>query len=67
MQFYGELAAGVPLDIPVVKLSDYFARQIPVSVNGRKLALRGEIVRPFRRITQSMLNDETSAFIELVQ
>jgi hypothetical protein len=67
MQFYGDLAVDVPLDIPVVKLSSYFAESIPVTINGKIQALSGEVIKPFRHITQSMLNDETSAFIELVQ
>lgn len=67
MQFYGELAGGVPLNIPVLKRDSYFAAEIPVRVNGARQALRGEIVRPFRHITQQMLNDHTRLFIELVQ
>lgn len=67
MQFYGDLAADVPLSVPVSPLSSYFAHEIPVRINGRMLALRGEIVRPFRHITQEMLNDQTRLFIELVQ
>jgi hypothetical protein len=67
MQFYGELAVGVPLSIPVVKQDDYFARHIPVTIDGKLTSLSGDIVRPFRRITQSMLTDETRYFIELVQ
>lgn len=67
MQFYGDLAAGVPLSIPVVKLDSYFAEHIPVTVHGRRQALKGETVRPFRRVSQDMLTDETRAFIELVQ
>ncbi|HEU0266739.1 MAG TPA: hypothetical protein VFQ70_03870 [Candidatus Saccharimonadaceae bacterium] len=67
MQFYGELAAGVPLSIPVSPLSSYFAVEIPVRASGRLLALHGEVVRPFRHITQEMLNDQTRLFIELVQ
>lgn len=67
MQFYGDLADNVPLNIPVVRLDSYFSDYVTVNVNGRSTALRGEIVRPFRRVTQSMLTDETRAFIELVQ
>lgn len=67
MQFYGDLATGVPLSIPVSPLSSYFAHEIPVRVSGKLLALRGEIVRPFRHVTQEMLNDQTRLFIELVQ
>lgn len=67
MQFYGELAREVPLSIPIVRHDDYFAHEIPVRVSGRKLGLRGEIVRPFRHITQEMLTDQTRLFIELVQ
>lgn len=67
MQFYGELAAGVPLSIPVLRLDSYFASEIPVTINSRQQALRGEVVRPFRHVTQEMLNDHTKLFIELVQ
>lgn len=67
VQFYGALAEGVPLHIPVAKLDSYFDEHIPVTVNGRRQALRGEVVRPFRRISQIILTDETRAFIEFVQ
>lgn len=67
MQFYGDLATNVPLSIPIIKRGGYFATEVAVSVNGRKLGLRGEIMRPFRHITQAMLNDQTRHFIELVQ
>jgi hypothetical protein len=67
MQFYGDLAADVPLHIPVVRKNGYFADNIPVTINGKSAALRGEVIRPFRQITQAMLTDETRAFIELVQ
>lgn len=67
MRFYGDLAAGVPLHVPITFKGGYFADNIPVSINGRLSALKGEIVRPFRRITQDMLTLETRAFIELVQ
>lgn len=67
MKFYGELASDTPLNIPVAFKGGYFADNIPVTVNGRMSALKGEIVRPFRRITQDMLTTETRAFIELVQ
>lgn len=67
MKFYGDLATNVPLSIPIIRRDSYFADNIPVTINGKTSALRGEIVRPFRRITQTMLTDETRAFIELVQ
>ncbi len=67
MQFYGDLAYGIPLSIPVIRHDGYFAAEIPVRVGTRQLALRGEIVRPFRHVTQEMLNDQTRLFIELVQ
>lgn len=67
MQFYGDLAKDVPLNIPVSRLDSYFSSEIPVRINGRQTALRGEIVRPFRKVTQAMLVDETRTFIELVQ
>ena len=67
MQFYGDLAKDVPLSIPVSRLDSYFSSEIPVRINGRRAALRGEIVRPFRKVSQAMLIDETRAFIELVQ
>lgn len=67
MQFYGDLARGVPLHIPVLRLDSYFASEIPVRIGGARQALRGEIVRPFRHVTQEMLTDHTRLFIELVQ
>jgi hypothetical protein len=67
MQFYGDLAKSVPLNIPVSRLDSYFSSEIPVRINGRQAALRGEIVRPFRKVSQAMLVDETRTFIELVQ
>lgn len=67
MQFYGELARGVPLSVPVLRRDSYFAIDIPVRVDGARQVLRGEIVRPFRRVTQEMLRDQTRQFIELVQ
>lgn len=67
MQFYGELAASVPLHIPILRLDSYFADEIPVRINGKPQALRGEIFKPFRHVTQEMLNDHTRLFIELVQ
>ncbi len=67
MQFYGDLAAGIPLSIPVLRLDSYFASEVIVRVNDKPQALRGEIVRPFRHVTQEMLNDHTKLFIELVQ
>jgi hypothetical protein len=67
MQFYGDLAADVPLNIPVLRRDSYFSEHIPVTIHGRTLGLRGEIIRPFRRVTQAMLTDETRLFIELVQ
>lgn len=67
MQFYGDLAKDVPLSIPVVRRDSYFSREIPVRINGKRPALRGEIFRPFRHVTQEMLTDQTRLFIELVQ
>jgi hypothetical protein len=67
MQFYGDLAQDVPLSIPVLRHDSYFASEISVRVGGKRQALRGEIVRPFRHVTQEILNDHTRLFIELVQ
>lgn len=67
MEFYGDLAAGVPLHVTVLRQDGYFAAEIPVRVNGKRQGLRGEIHRPFRHVTQEMLNDHTRLFIELVQ
>ncbi len=67
MQFYGDLATGVPLKIPILRKDGYFAHEIPVRINGQSAPLRGEIVRPFRHVNQEMLNDHTRLFIELVQ
>ncbi len=67
MEFYGDLAAGVPLHITVIRHDSYFGTEIPVTVNGKRKGLSGEIYRPFRHVTQEMLNDHTRLFIELVQ
>lgn len=67
MEFYGDLAAGVPLSVPILRVDSYFAVPVPVRVNGHLQSLRGEVVRPFRHVTQEMLNDHTRLFIELVQ
>ena len=67
MQFYGEFAKNIPLHIAVVRHDSYFPSEIPVRVDGRYTSLRGEVVRPFRRVTQQMLTDHTRLFIELVQ
>lgn len=67
MQFHGESASGVPLSIPVTPYSSYFNHEIPVRAHGKIAALRGEIVRPFRHVTQEMLCDQTRLFIELIQ
>lgn len=67
MQFYGELARDVPLSIPILRRDSYFASEIPVRIGGKRQAISGEIVRPFRHVTQEMLTDHTRLFIELVQ
>lgn len=67
MQFYGALAMGVPLKIPVVKTDSYFDTAVPVTWGGKRISLRGQVIGPWRAVTQSMLTDETRAFIELVQ
>jgi len=67
MQFCGELAKNVPLNIPVIRRDSYFMHEVPVRVRGKIAPLRGEIVRPFRHVTQEMLTDHTRLFIELVQ
>lgn len=67
MHFYGEFAASVPLSVPIVRHDTYFAEPIAVTVSGKRQALRGDVVRPFRCVTQAMLTDETRLFIELVQ
>jgi hypothetical protein len=67
MQFYGEYAAGVPLDIPVVRGDSYFAYEIPVRVNGKLAALKGQVMRTLGQTNQEMLNDRTRIFIDLVQ
>ena len=61
------MARSVPLSIPVLRRDSYFCNEIPVRVSGKLQALRGEVVRPFRHVTQQMLNDHTRLFIELVQ
>lgn len=67
MQFYGEYAIGVPLEIPVVRGDSYFPYEIPVKVNGKVLALRGQVMKTLGQINQEMLNDQTRMFIDLVQ
>lgn len=67
MTFYGDHTKLVPLSIPVRKLDSYTPYEIAVSINGKKLGLRGEIVTPFRQATQEELTDETREFIEKVQ
>lgn len=67
MQFYGDLASNVPLRIPVLRLDSYFATEIPVRIGGKRPSFHGEVVRPFRRVNQEMLIDQTRLFIELVQ
>lgn len=67
MRFYGELAKDVPLSLTVLRLDSYFPAEIPVRTAGRAMSLRGEVVRPFRRVSQEMLTDHTRLFIELVQ
>lgn len=67
MQFYGEYAAGVPLAIPVRRGDSYFPYEIPVTVNGKRRALKGRIVKTLGQTTQEMINDSTKQFIDLVQ
>lgn len=67
MEFYGALADGVPLSVPVLRADGYFATEVQVQINGKLRPLRGEVVKPFRHVTQAMLNDHTRLFIELVQ
>lgn len=67
MTFYGEDAQDTPLSIPVLRLDSYKPYEIQVKVKGKALALRGEIVTPFRQATQEEITDETRAFIERVQ
>lgn len=67
MTFYGDHTKLVPLSIPIRKLDSYTPYEIPVSINGKTIGLRGEIVTPFRQATQEELTDETREFIEKVQ
>lgn len=67
MTFYGEFAVGVPLTIPVVKIDSYFTTPVIVTSGGKKLSIRGQVVGPWRAVTQAMLTDETRTFIELIQ
>ena len=67
MQFYGDYAIGVPLDIPVTRKDSYFPYEIPVRINGQLSALRGHIVKTLGQTNQEMINDRTRMFIDLVQ
>ena len=67
MQFYGDAAAGVPLEIPVVRQDSYFPYEISVRVNGKRKALKGHVLKTLGQTTQEMLNDQTRLFIDLVQ
>lgn len=67
MHFYGAYAEGVPLEIPVTRGDSYFPYEIPVRVNGKRIALKGHVVRTLGQTTQEMLNDSTRRFIDLVQ
>ncbi|MDB5183658.1 MAG: hypothetical protein JWO07_339 [Candidatus Saccharibacteria bacterium] len=67
MQFYGKYAEGVPLSIPVRRIDSYHPYEIPVRVNGKQKALKGQIVRTLGQTTQEMLNDRTRMFIDYVQ
>lgn len=67
MTFYGELAEGVSLEIPVQYLGEYKPYEVQVKSNGKLLAIKGEIVTPFRQATQEEITLETREFIEHVQ
>ena len=67
MTFYGADALDTPLAIPVKRLDSYKPYEIQVKIEGRALALKGEIVTPFRQATQEEILDETREFIERVQ
>ena len=67
MQFYGDYAIGVPLDIPVTRKDSYFPYEIPVRINGQLSALRGHIVKTLGQTNPEMINDRTRMFIDLVQ
>lgn len=67
MTFWGDHTKEIPLSIPVYKQDSFKPYEIPVRLNGKTLALRGEIVTPFRQATQDEINEETRIFIEHVQ
>ena len=67
MQFYGAYAEGVPLSIPVRRGDSYHPYDIPVRINGKLSAVRGQVVHTLGQTTQEMLNDQTRLFIDLVQ
>ena len=67
MTFYGEDALGTSLSIPVKRLDSYKPYEVQVKIKGKVLALKGEIVTPFRQATQEEILDETREFIERVQ
>jgi hypothetical protein len=67
MQFYGDYAVGVPLAIPVRRADSYFPYEIPVRINGKLTALKGNIIHTFGQTNQEMLTDRTRMFIDLVQ
>ena len=67
MQFYGEYAVGVPLSIPIIRKDSYFPYIVPIRVNGKLSAIKGQVVKTLGQTTQEMLNDRTRMFINLVQ
>lgn len=67
MTFYGELAQGISLSIPVKFLGQHKPYEVQVKSNGKQLAIKGEIMTPFRQATQEEITLETREFIEHVQ
>lgn len=70
MHFYGELAVGVPLSIPVkIDKDEFYVYSIPVTVNGKKQAIKGEVIykNRLRGLPIELINYRTRDFIEKVQ
>lgn len=66
MTFWGDETKNVPLSIPI-KMQLNKPYEIAIQLDGRQLALRGEVITPFRQATQEEITIETREFIERVQ
>lgn len=70
MHFFGALAEGVPLSIPVkIDEDDFYVYSIPVTVNGKRQAISGTVFykNRLRGLPTELINYRTRDFIEKVQ